>query len=479
MYRIKKQTWLWIAVLLPATAINGQDLNYWTNQFGTRASLMGGAVVGGINDNTAIYYNPAALAFLDSSSVSINANLYRLENIRVINAAGEAKNLKVLNLGVVPLLISGKLTTKNPRLKIGYGIIVSTDFGFRGGARSTGFYPIVNSVESPGDEEFTGQTNVNADLRETKALLGMSWKLSPKLSVGLTNMIAVRSHGFTYARLGRMFLNNSSRTLIAINDLENVRYSQITYLPKVGINYLAGKWAWGATLGTPGLRLQSAASVTADVTGNQVNLFGNGRIDFSGSDAQEKLKAKFRYPFTMAVGGVFTHSKGRFAFTAEYFGRIAPYAIVTPEGSQQFLRPTALFPGQTTDKFLTVNTAAKPVLNAAVAFEKILNEKYIFSGSLRTDFSAFDDAMREVAGVKPHITTWDIYHVTAGMTRQQNKHNISVGFNLGFGADNDYPQSVNLDNPTENNFLSGKLTVAKARYFSAALLVGYTYSFNR
>lgn len=49
------------ATIMVATicfTLSAQDLHYWTNQFGTRSSLLGGAVVGGIKDNTAIFYNP-------------------------------------------------------------------------------------------------------------------------------------------------------------------------------------------------------------------------------------------------------------------------------------------------------------------------------------------------------------------------------------------------------------------------------------
>jgi hypothetical protein len=241
---------------------------------------------------------------------------------------------------------------------------------------------------------------------------------------------------------------------------------------------LAGKWAWGAVVTTPALRLYSTASVTADVTGNEVNLFGNGRIDITGSDAQAKLKAKYKYPLTMAVGGVRNLTKGRLGITAQYFTGIDPYSIVTPQ-SGQFLRPSSVFPNETTDKYLQVKTAARPVLNAAIAFERDLSEKLVLTVSFRTDFSAYNDVMKNENGIKPYITTWDIFHLAGGCTWHTGRHDLSLGLNLAAGTDNDYQQSVNLDDPTESNFLLGKLEVANARYFSAALILGYTYLFKR
>ena len=91
--------------------VQGQDSQYWTQQFGTRTALMSGAVLGGADDNTMIYYNPAGLGFLEESSLSINANAYRVENIKVENALGDAADFKSNKLGSVPLLARGMIRT--------------------------------------------------------------------------------------------------------------------------------------------------------------------------------------------------------------------------------------------------------------------------------------------------------------------------------------------------------------------------------
>jgi hypothetical protein len=104
---------------------------------------MGGAVVGRVKDNSAIFYNPACLAFIDTSSVTINADLYQLEKTRIENALGNQKDFNNNNFKNLPLLISGLIPTKNPNLKMGYGFASSVDYGFHGLARIDGNYPIV------------------------------------------------------------------------------------------------------------------------------------------------------------------------------------------------------------------------------------------------------------------------------------------------------------------------------------------------
>ena len=47
----------------------GQDSHYWTNQFGNRARLLGGAVIGSTDDLSAVYYNPGGLALVEKSEI--------------------------------------------------------------------------------------------------------------------------------------------------------------------------------------------------------------------------------------------------------------------------------------------------------------------------------------------------------------------------------------------------------------------------
>ena len=47
--------------LLTARAY-AQTAHYWTDQYGSRSRLLGGAVIGSVDDLAAVYYNPARLA---------------------------------------------------------------------------------------------------------------------------------------------------------------------------------------------------------------------------------------------------------------------------------------------------------------------------------------------------------------------------------------------------------------------------------
>jgi len=82
-----------IVFLLQAIIASGQDDHYWSQQFGATNTSMGGAVVGGVRDNSAIYYNPGAQSFIENPSLSVDANLYKYDKIFIRNGAGQNVNL--------------------------------------------------------------------------------------------------------------------------------------------------------------------------------------------------------------------------------------------------------------------------------------------------------------------------------------------------------------------------------------------------
>lgn len=90
-----------------------QEHHYWTNQFGSRAALMSGAIVGGVRDTSAGFYNPGALGFLKASTFSASGNGYQLESVDINNGAGTGVDVDSSNTNIIPLLISGTFALGN------------------------------------------------------------------------------------------------------------------------------------------------------------------------------------------------------------------------------------------------------------------------------------------------------------------------------------------------------------------------------
>ena len=71
-----KILFLAFALVLGSGVARAQDTQYWTQQYGTRAELLGGAVVGSFLDLSATFYNPGALAMMERSAVLLSANAF-------------------------------------------------------------------------------------------------------------------------------------------------------------------------------------------------------------------------------------------------------------------------------------------------------------------------------------------------------------------------------------------------------------------
>src|SRR4030095_7082527 len=106
-----------------------QEMNYNTFQVGSRSALMGGAVVGGVRDTSAAFYNPGALAFVENASVSVSANAFRFGNVTIDDALGPGENTTASLLEPIPLLVSGLLPWQSaPQWAFGYALVARQQY---------------------------------------------------------------------------------------------------------------------------------------------------------------------------------------------------------------------------------------------------------------------------------------------------------------------------------------------------------------
>src|SRR5262245_35732398 len=102
----------WMALCTLASPAAGQDNHYWTTQFGNRARLLGGAVVGSASDLSAVYYNPGALAQIPEKELILSGTMFEYERLRITDALGPGRDLASGRWFLAPSLVAGELRLK-------------------------------------------------------------------------------------------------------------------------------------------------------------------------------------------------------------------------------------------------------------------------------------------------------------------------------------------------------------------------------
>ncbi len=218
-------------------------------------------------------------------------------------------------------------------------------------------------------------------------------------------------------------------------------------------------------------------TVAADITATQIKFKGT-RQDIQANDRQEKLKSKYHAPFNASAGVNVYLGRKMLTVTAFYAGKEALYDILRAEPAA-FVRPADLYPTLGSENFMRVKTGATSVFNMVLGYEQPLNQKLTLVMSIRSNRSFYDPQLNTAVGIKPDITSWNIYHFSAGGTIQLGRSSISAGLLLSAGNDKARVQNGNLEQVEEDNFLQGATTITKARYSTIGLLLGYSFSFQK
>ncbi|MEM9675039.1 MAG: hypothetical protein AAF992_20770 [Bacteroidota bacterium] len=455
-----------------------QDTHYWTQQYGTRSALMGGAVVAGASDNSTVYYNPGGLGFIDETTLSVNANLYRIENIQIENAIGQRADFRSSSFGSVPILVGGMFNVKSQDWKVGYSLIAPVDFRFQGNARVDGDFLLVDDSESPGREAVVGEADKTSELSEVTAAIGVGRRLNEYWSVGLTSLFNLRSLEYQRQLLVHMILNDAPQTPVNTTFLQYAKYFNVRYAAKVGVSYQRNQWAAGLTLTSPSLNVMGSGTLSSDITVQNLRLEETGRVDGFANDRQEKLKTNVKSPFTIAGGVQYRFARSLLAFSAQYFGSVDPYAIIQAEEAA-FVRYGEVGSNLGSQDLLIIRGGARSVLNAVLGYERNLNEQLTMNLSFRNDMSYLDPSLVEEQGFTTNISSWDIYHLTGGVTIHRNRSSMSLGLLLSNGSNGEHTETGSINNANEADLIRGVTKITRARYTSVGLLLGFTFNFKK
>jgi len=466
---------------LVAYPVIGQDHHYWGNQFGSRAALMSGAVVGGVRDTSAGFYNPGALGFTGTNTFSVSANAYSIERVSIDNGAGTNMSLNSSEMNIAPLLIAGTLSFDSlPQDVFSYSLLTKTLSSIKASARRERNTDIIPAMGDTfvGNEDYVGQYLLDSHVKEMWG--GLSWarKLDDHFSVGVTGFLAMRTQN-----------QNQSSTAFAVNgfhtarsaELLNIDFWNIRSLLKFGLAADFDALKLGLTLTTPSINVKGKGTIAGESSSNNVAIEEGTNLDLAGTDRQEDLEVTYKSPLSVAAGFEYNFNQGKttIAGTVEWFAQQDIYDVIVPN-HHIFLHGF----GKNTlysDETLKTVDAATSVTNFALALEHAFNEKMKGYISMRTDY-ANRNAEVDKNGISLGISDWDIYHVTLGTTYKRKRSELAIGLTYSFGNQDNFTQLDNLSgrliDPDNDILLSGEPRKTTANYTNLSLIIGYTYFFD-
>ncbi|MCX6248221.1 MAG: hypothetical protein NTW10_10840 [Bacteroidetes bacterium] len=473
---MERKPFLFILFISISFHTYSQDDHYWAQQFGAISTLMGGAMIGGVRDNTAIFYNPGALGFITIPSLSVDANVYKVDKIFIEDGAGTGLNLNSAQLSIYPQIISGLVSIfRNERLRLSYALLtrqysnVLMNLRYNGEKNST--------PEDPDSYIYTGAFDYTNQLNEQWGGLGLGYKINDNLSVGVSGFITYRAQSYQLTNFLRIIDTvNNTLDFGSINNDKNLKYKVFSMLGKFGINYEKGCWRLGLTVTTPAIKLYSSGEIQREVSMVLVTddtLTGSG--GFAIIDRTDKAKVKFRYPLSIGAGAEYKTEKTQIALSAEYFFGIKPYHLFEPN-EDPFVYPPAYKDSADSkpylNSFLHVINSSKPVLNFAVGFNQRLGKQFSLMAGFRTDFSSF----RKSDETDSYLHTggqWDLYHVSLGLSYHKIRNSITAGITYTVSP------SKNIENLDHISPDLVENTTPKVFAQTIALIIGYTYYFPK
>ncbi len=345
--------WPLLLLALPATAI-ADDGNYRPYLIGGRAGGMGGAFTALSDDPSGPFYNPAGIALVKRSQLSLSGSLFGVFNESTRDALGDGRNLDSAALQTFPIQTAGvyKLGPEPPEQSpdaIGISIFVPTSV-------------------SQSDRDYLGSeaSSVATSFREDSVWLGLTYAHRfGRLAVGASGFVLFETLS---SSLELNVVDPSSSAAFA-NVNASSDETTLGLLAAVGVRYdVSDELSLGAAIYSPGIGLWSKRKFYVR--------FANGDVDGMPADSlirhNEELHASETLPARLQAG--LAWSSGAVTLSADVIV-LFPREVLDDEDLEGFTR------------WIKRNL----VVNGAVGLELLLTPSLPFRARAWTDLSAVDD----------------------------------------------------------------------------------------
>lgn len=453
---------IFLALLMVTAAVpaSAQDAHYWTNQYGTRADLLGGVVVGSIADLSSTYYNPGMLALTRDPNLVISTSAVRYTNIELENGAGENIPLTSTKLAPAPTIMAIRLGWQ----PFGGQIAISYLERYRFDLDVVGRRIDSRDITGGGVDAFSGELVSSTRLSEYWG--GLSWA-SPKLmdgvGLGATWYVAYRSQKGRFQTLAQAYSDTAGAGAAILYD--EYEFQNVRTLFKIGTSFEWEVFRLGFALTTPSINLFGSGHAVVNV-GYVVPDGSGGTESELAADYQKDLDAYFSSPLSISGGLSYRfgeNDRSAVHFTTEYFSRQGQFAVLDP----------APFTSQTTGNVIDrkFTHEGKPVLNWGIGGEYWVRRNLAFYGAYITDYSYRPDDVNTSEEIS--LSNWNIQHVSFGSAFTVSGLDFTVGLSYGWGLDRAGPP-VDFTDPVDDG-LENATSRNKFSYNSLKMLIGFAF----
>lgn len=398
---------------------NAQDSHYWTHQYGTRSTLLGGLVIGSVLDLSGTYYNPGGLSLIDKPETILAAKVFHYPNITLKSLAGGNLDINSSNLGPAPSLVAGMIKFKwLGKHWLGYSVLTRHEakLGLAGTLVESG--DVI--LDSPGDEDIAIDFRLNENLTEPWWGITWSYKISDNIGVGISQYLVFRNHSVNFQTFAEAL--TTSGEIAITNYKRDFKYSNYRILWKLGLAFDFERITLGLTFTPPSLKLYGSGNTGVNITVVRQDMDGDGTNDnYMASNFQDGLDSNYRTPLSLGIGLTYKFENLRLYGSAEWFSRVNKYDVITGED----------FTVQSTGESLPnkVTHELDSVLNYGLGIEYTFNPKLKTYSSFTTDFSA----RRPGSDTNLSVTDWNIYHIMGGTTFTIKHYSFTLGLGYSFG----------------------------------------------
>ena len=438
-----------LVIVAPAAA---QDSQWWTNQYGNRARLLGGAVIGSSRDLSAVYYNPGGLAVVEEPDALLTGYVFELDNIKYTDVLLNDTELSSTRFDAVAGLIAGQLPFKflgDSRLAYSYLTRHNLEYRFNEG----GAVPADSFPDFEGSGELSAAVTLESRLREYWGGLTWSTPLN-QIGIGVSMFVASRSQR---SRYNASLTATDGLGLKTSSSARSYDYYDWRLLWKIGVATSFERWNVGLNITTPSL-----------------HLFGNGDVSYETlavladsdqltSTFQEDLSTGYATSWAIGAGGEYVGDGWKAHIALEWFDAINVVVLDTQPFRSQTDSTMVIDPD--------VDNVMRSLVNVAVGYEHAFSDKYSGYATFYTDWTGSE------AGVPSATTTtpWNLWTFGAGAIFSIGRSEFTTGLTYKFGGRDNIAQ-FNLipDDDVEDGLLSD---AANGAFWRLSLVLGFKLEF--